>query len=578
MKADFEQSSSSFRTLRTQSHPVKAIMTFVAVLSVLVLAVGCDDAVEYNEFTDNADATDADTQTDSEDEVIDPRDREPSFRPAQEDYDKWLKFEPEGKVCADNTQYKYFIKFREGSDNVLILFEGGGACWDYETCTGSEGSLGALGVDCVLQNRERRQNGEDVVDCISDNYADTYFGLPDAASGFEELAESFEHVYLTDGGASIDTVLPLANSNEEVSPMHDWNLVFVPYCTADLYAGNRRAEYVDPECAADEECEEDPLIFRHFGLDNSLAVANELDEIFPKVDEFAMNGCSAGGAGTIATYYFFRTRMKGILNGYAFSDAGPFFPTFYPGAGPDEVPEDEVRTSNSQPLHETVRESWNASSVFDLLIEENPAAGVEEEPADISDIYTLLSEQFPNDRFSVAHTRTDFNYSLYSYTSFYGIGTRAREWFERVEIYRRWQEDNALLTQKLDGIDNFSYYMPFWRKTNSSHCISVAGFEDVDINDDELTNIIELITNPAENYYSGTEIERGDSVWTYKDHVEQVLDRDQEVESILETEPEGPYAPCTPEGMLAYDTQEEADQACEDAVASPFPFNPSEDE
>src|SRR5699024_10284214 len=90
---------------------------------------------------------------------------------------EWKMYQPDGAQCADGTPYKYFVKNREKSDNVLVIYEGGGACWNYETCSAAEGSLGALGVNCVMQNRDKAD--EDKVDCIADNYADTYYALPD---------------------------------------------------------------------------------------------------------------------------------------------------------------------------------------------------------------------------------------------------------------------------------------------------------------------------------------------------------------------------------------------------------------
>src|SRR5699024_9854187 len=130
------------------------------------------------------------------------------------------------------------------SDNVLVIYEGGGACWNYETCTAAEGSLGALGVNCVLQNRDRAP--EDKIDCIADNYADTYYALPDTISDetFEDIEKiGPDGVGITTQRVAIDTVGPYASagykkrdSENRASPMYDWNLVFVPYCTADLYA------------------------------------------------------------------------------------------------------------------------------------------------------------------------------------------------------------------------------------------------------------------------------------------------------------------------------------------------------
>ena len=438
-------------------------------------------------------------------------------------YDEWITFKPEGATCADGTQYKYFVKFREGSENVLVLFEGGGACWDYETCSNAAGTLAARGVDCVVN-----PTGDD---CLPDNYADTYYGLPGGLplDDYQDILKKFSWLSITDGRVAIDTVLPLANSANGVSPMGDWNLVFVPYCTADLYAGNRVAEYVDPTNP------ENTLTFRHVGLPNTLKVASELNELFPNVPEFAMNGCSAGGAGTLATFPLFRSRMEGIQKAFVFADAGPFFPT----------PNDD---SPSAPLHNTVRESWNASSIFELLREEFPDKNIQE-PEQMAEIYRLYAEHFPDDRFSVAHTQTDYNYSLYSYITFHGgfEHYRAKTAADAKRIYEYWKEDNDALVDLLEELPNFSYYMPFWRQTNDSHCISLIGIEDLpDYNTDPLAAFLNFIGSPSKYYYSGTEIEHDGRTWTYGDHVRMVLE-DTDVINIFELDGEGPRMYCTPD-------------------------------
>jgi hypothetical protein len=51
-----------------------------------------------------------------------------------EAYGEWLKFEPEGAVCANGSQYKYFVNFSETSSNLVVFLEGGGACSNYASC------------------------------------------------------------------------------------------------------------------------------------------------------------------------------------------------------------------------------------------------------------------------------------------------------------------------------------------------------------------------------------------------------------------------------------------------------------
>src|SRR5688500_3760751 len=54
----------------------------------------------------------------------------------------WQKVELPGTKCGNDSQYKFWVH-RTGSPNLLFMLEGGGACWDFETCSGRAGVLGA---------------------------------------------------------------------------------------------------------------------------------------------------------------------------------------------------------------------------------------------------------------------------------------------------------------------------------------------------------------------------------------------------------------------------------------------------
>jgi hypothetical protein len=54
----------------------------------------------------------------------------------------WERVELPGTYCGNGSQYKFFMR-RTSSPNLLFFFEGGGACWDYDTCSGRAGVLGA---------------------------------------------------------------------------------------------------------------------------------------------------------------------------------------------------------------------------------------------------------------------------------------------------------------------------------------------------------------------------------------------------------------------------------------------------
>lgn len=498
----------------------RRVAPFAACLCALLLTVGCaDDTVAYD--GPYGDGTDT-----------------PPDENGEPKGDEWVTYKPEGGECADGTPYKYFVKERPESDNVLVLYEGGGACWSYETCSAAEGNLGALGVNCVLANKDKPEDEKE--DCVADNYADTYYALPDTIGDatfglIEKMIPDW--VSITNRRVAIDTVLPYASAGfdtktgETVSPMQDWNLVFVPYCTADLYAGAKTIEYKKyPDDVVPEGEEQDSYLFKHVGLKNVELVAEELNERFPNVPQFAMNGCSAGGVGVMATYPMFRHAMKGIENGYVFSDAGPLFPT----GGDLEHP------AHSKPLHDTVLDAWNIGAMFDVLLDNYgdvaTEIGITQLPEDVSDLYKFMSAAFPDDRFNLSHTQTDFNYSLYSYTSFYGHETRANNSEDAIAIYQYWHDDNLNLVDRIEPLENFGHYMPYWRRTNDSHCISLFGVEDVDGDGgDEIQGLTGLLNDPVGAYYAGTEIFEGteddpeddpEAYTTYRDVAVNLLDND----------------------------------------------------
>ena len=55
----------------------------------------------------------------------------------------WERVEIAGTKCSDGSQYKFWVHDNPNSRNLVIMYEGGGACWDYESCSGALGLLGA---------------------------------------------------------------------------------------------------------------------------------------------------------------------------------------------------------------------------------------------------------------------------------------------------------------------------------------------------------------------------------------------------------------------------------------------------
>jgi hypothetical protein len=199
---------------------------------------------------------------------------EPILNPAREVYDAWVKIEPPGIVCGNNSQYKLFANFSSKSDNVIVVLEPGGACWDYESCTGQNGIRGAANVD----------------------------GLED------------DHYRLA------PFISPFLNRDAEYNPTRDWNFIYVPYCTGDVHTGNNIATYV-------EEGGTNQTVFHHDGHAATKAIATWIDENFTHIPKMFVTGCSAGGVGSMVNYYFLRGRVGAVEKGYMLDDSGPVFPS-----------------------------------------------------------------------------------------------------------------------------------------------------------------------------------------------------------------------------------------------------------
>lgn len=165
--------------------------------------------------------------------------------PVQAQPDDWIMIEPGGETtCADGSDYRFFVRDGGETDNLLIYFQEGGACWDWLTCNP-----------------------------LSPAY------YKDASPN--EL-QSFRFIYSFGG---------IFNFDEPENPVADYDMVFIPYCTGDVHAGSTTVTYqflggLD-------------RTIHHQGYANVTAV---LDWVFANYDDPAsivVTGSSAGAIGSI---------------------------------------------------------------------------------------------------------------------------------------------------------------------------------------------------------------------------------------------------------------------------------------
>ncbi|KPK54750.1 MAG: hypothetical protein AMJ63_02200 [Myxococcales bacterium SG8_38_1] len=441
-----------------------------------------------------------------------------------EAYGEWLKFEPEGAVCANGSQYKYFVNFSETSSNLVVFLEGGGACSSYASCA----SGGPFNTDCIKE-------GEGA-ECIRDDYPAVYLHLDE----LEPFSAATEPLGVINGDVPVELAYPPLSSSTEINPMGDWNKVFIPYCTGDTYLGSRIETYVDPDGIGPD------VEFHHMGHQNMLLVIEELNRMFQEVPKMMVGGCSAGGVGSLNNYPFIRNGIEGVDRGYLLADSGPIVPRLLPNGEP----------SNQIGLT-AVRPIWGV----DTLIQSLPM-GADRVTADFGEVNAVVSELFPNDRLAISMFERDYNFTVAVYGGAFPIFSEPETSVDtgagRTEIYRLASEDLEALRLRLDDLDNLAYYMPYYRNTNTSHCLTVTGLEDV--GSSELEFIGAFTEDPSTATWTGTEIETDAGTVTYKDFIEELLDDSAPLESYYEGSCEGKFQVC------ALDCEAYDEVMCEAAV------------
>lgn len=270
----------------------------------------------------------------------------------------WQEVKLAGTTCGNGSQYKFYTYDNPSSKNLVVMFEGGGACWDYATCSGQAGILGAA-----------HPNG------IPDNYI-----------------SEFQPRYVSPIVNGADPGIPPFRSKTNIAT-NGWDVVYMPYCTGDVHLGNSVVTYTDPAGA------QPPIVWRHSGYNNTKKALEYLATKFTGIQKLLVTGFSAGGTVTGAGYYLARRTLNPTVKGYMLNDSGPIFPA--PNA-----------TYKSRPLHDLIKTQWGLSTLYSSL----PASF---DQNDFGSITKVVATEFPNDQLAYVGYSSDYNYSRYSYERFY---------------------------------------------------------------------------------------------------------------------------------------------------------------
>lgn len=164
-----------------------------------------------------------------------------------------------------NDQFSFFVKGGK-TNNLVIYFQGGGACWDTMNCL----------------------------------YVHTYY----------EEVPSLAMFANTEGKGIFDTMNP-------ANPFKDWYFVYIPYCTGDIHWGANDVAYLD---YADQIPIFDSWTIRHRGFVNFQLVMKWVEENFQLPFKIFVTGSSAGGYGAVMGFPYVKEAYP-YSQVYALGDA-----------------------------------------------------------------------------------------------------------------------------------------------------------------------------------------------------------------------------------------------------------------
>lgn len=366
-----------------------------------------------------------------------------------------------GASCGNGTPYRFFVNKALFTSKTVIMFEGGGACWQQGVCQGEGGILGASNPD----------------------------GIP--SNYLTGLTRSFLGL-ITPFTARID---PLASVQTQ-----SWNIVYVPYCTGDVHVGNKVTVYSDADPAH-------PRTEYHRGDRNIVAMANWLAANLKQPDELLVTGFSAGGTGATAQYATVRNALRpkksSLLN-----DSGPFFNAPLGG---------DANQHPSVPLHTKIREAWGLTEptgIVPRLLTQLPGSL---DANNFGNITKGLSQQFPNDRFGFATFQRDGVYSMFSYASFFDSVKNAPDDKTKFDVVNSlWMKDVNQWVADLSTLPNVGIYVPYWRGLGASHTLTVFDFGNTGVEDAGISSVKAFIDNTLDRSAPPIRVVEHDTKGDYK--------------------------------------------------------------
>lgn len=195
----------------------------------------------------------------------------------------WLWYEIAAAICRDRSPAGFYVRFT-ASDKLLIYLEGGGACISPGFC-----SYNPANVNQILSGSGQTGVG----------------ALRGAIAGRQQPG-----CY---GGGAPSGIFDFSN---DANPFKEWNMVYVPYCTGDVFFGTR-TDVMIPGLAAPQQ---------FVGYHNMQKfVARIVPTFRESIKRVILSGSSAGGFGAVLNFSMVQDSFGDEIPVDLVDDSGPSF-------------------------------------------------------------------------------------------------------------------------------------------------------------------------------------------------------------------------------------------------------------
>ena len=321
--------------------------------------------------------------------------------------------------CGDGTNFSFFVsrplQQLSNNDKILIEFQGGGACWDEDTCGMQQDML------------------------TFPEYYNNFVGMS---------CSEIEYGMSKQGDVPLSMLCAKKIGDTD---FREYTTIVVPYCTQDIHLGdNPNASYDGGES-----------YIHQVGAHNMYRTLEWVYKNFPNPRHIFLTGCSAGGTAVPIAYDLLNKHYNTFLKG----GGGPL-----PRAVNINVIMDSSVYLTPTYFLENSFQNWNPGTIMKKIGFNYEKYGHHDDYADIV-WHHILRRGSSSDRWGfVTHTYDPISLMFYQYMSGNGNSNRGR----LLSLVDAKQEENAShpsafvdthnMHRKLDNDDNSQW----WSEINDS--------------------------------------------------------------------------------------------------------------